>query len=67
MVIFRSQKGSASKKVWGTLLYSEVVAGACFQSFGFATVASGNCLAYMLMVVALNSDSESSLKEQMTK
>ena len=28
MVIFRSQKGSATKKVWETLLYSTVVAGA---------------------------------------
>jgi hypothetical protein len=43
----------------------------CFQSsslqaFGFATVASVNCVAYMLMAVALNSDARSSLKEQMT-
>jgi len=44
----------------------------CFQSsslqtFGFATVASVNYVACMLMVVALSSDSKSSLEEQMTK
>jgi hypothetical protein len=69
-VIILKPKGVREQKCLGVtaVQYSSCC---CFQSslhaFGFATVASVNYVAYMLMVVALSIDSESALKEQMTK